>query len=204
MKNPIVGWCCVAALSWAGCARTTALQRNAQTQLSAADYYPLAVGNHWTYRANFLGEKGERRVEIVGQRGGFYVDNQGQELTVDAFGVRDPKRYLLREPLEVGRTWTNVVSVSSVEHYQVKEIGMPCEAPAGTFQGCLRVESRSPVNESTTLLNEITFAPRVGIVRIEITLDAGGKRIPQHQYALKEFSLNPQASGQPRPAPLRK
>jgi hypothetical protein len=199
VTNPVGRWCCAAALVWTCCARAPELRR--AQPLSAADYYPLAVGNRWTYRTNFLGEKSERRVEIVGHRNGFYVDSQGQELTVDALGVRDQKRYLLREPLEVGRTWTNVVSVSSVEHYQVKDIGAPCEAPAGVFQDCVRIESRNPVNETRALVNEITFAPRVGIVRIEITLEAGGKRIPQHQYSLKEFTVNSKAAGPLRSSP---
>ena len=173
--------------------------RRVPPSLSALDYYPLAVGNWWTYQANFLGEKSERRVEIVGWRNGFYLDSQGQELMVDGIGVRDQRRYLLREPIEVGRSWTNVVSVSSVEHYQVKEVGVPCQALAGAFRDCVRVESRSPVNESSTLFNEITFAPQVGIVRIEITLEARGKRIPQHQYSLKEFKVNPPAEKRASP-----
>lgn len=199
MKRRLARWCCAAALILAGCAKAPEVRR-ASPSLSAPDYYPLAVGNWWTYRANFLGEKSERRVEIVGWRNGFYLDSQGQELTVDALGVRDQRRYLLREPIEVGRTWSNVVSVSSVEHYQVKEVGVSCQALAGVFRDCVRVESKSPINESSTLSNEITFAPQVGIVQIEITLEAGGKRIPQHQYLLKEFKVNPPApEKQPSP-----
>lgn len=200
MRGRIALWCCAAAFVMEGCARAPEVRRAPQT-LSAVDYYPLAVGNSWTYRANFLGEKSERRVEIVGWRNGFYLDNQGQELTVDALGVRDQRRYLLREPIEEGRTWTNVVSVSSVEHYQVKEIGVPCEAPAGVFRDCIRIESSSAVNESSTLFNEITFAPQVGIVRIEITLQSAGKRIPQHQYSLKEFKVSRPGAGPVRSSP---
>lgn len=200
MKRRIaLGWC-VVALATSGCARAPEVRRAPQP-LSALDYYPLAVGNFWTYQANFLGEKSERRVEIVSWKNGFYVDNQGQELTVDALGVRDQRRYLLREPIELGRTWSNVVSVSSVEHYQIKEIGVPCVAPAGAFRDCVRIESSSAVNESTTLFNEITFAPQVGIVRIEITLQSGGKRIPQHQYSLKEFKVSPPGAGRARSSP---
>src|SRR5262249_30213838 len=85
---------------------------------AAEDYYPLAVGNHWTYSVNFLGDRRERRVEIIGHRDGYYLDNEGGQLTVDGLGVRDQKRYLLREPIRSGASWTNVVSASSVEHYQ--------------------------------------------------------------------------------------
>src|SRR5262249_9662020 len=65
---------------------------------AAEDYYPLAVGNHWTYSVNFLGDRRERRVEIIGHRDGYYLDNEGGQLTVDGLGVRDQKRYLLRSP----------------------------------------------------------------------------------------------------------
>ena len=65
-------------------------------------------------------------------------------------------------PLEVGKTWTNVVSVSSVEPYNVPDAGTDCESPAGKFKDCVRVEGRNRVDEATTLINEWTFAPKVG------------------------------------------
>ncbi len=92
---------------------------------SLSDYYPLAVGNRWTYQTSFLGEKRTQEVEVLKQVEGYFEDSQGGQLTVDAFGVRDQKRYLLRAPLEPGRTWTNVVSVSSVEHYKVMAVWVP-------------------------------------------------------------------------------
>lgn len=189
----LVGVLCVVA-----CARNSEI-RPTPGPTRASEYYPLAVGNHWTYQANSLGEKGERRVEIVGEKAGFYLDNQGGELAVDALGVRDRRRYLLQDPIEVGHTWSSVVSVSSIERYEVKGVGTTCQVPAGVFQNCVTVESRSRVDENTTLVNELTFAPTVGIVRVEMAREAGGKRIPQHQLALKEFEVKPPPA--PRPLP---
>ena len=156
---------------------------------TAEDYYPLAVGNHWTYSVNFLGDRRERRVEIIGHRDGYYLDNEGGQLTVDGLGVRDQKRYLIREPVRSGASWTNVVSASSIEHYQITEVGQTCRAPAGTFENCVRVLSRNRMDEQRTLVNELTFAPSVGIVRLELSLESNGKRVPQSTFELKEFAV---------------
>ncbi len=179
----------------AGCA--TPASPNRARPASAEDYYPLAVGNHWTYVVNFLGDRRERRVEIIAHRDGYYLDNEGGQLTVDGLGVRDQKRYLLREPMQVGASWTNVVSASSVEHYRISEFGHPCQVPAGTFENCVRVESRNRMDEQRTLMNELTFAPSVGIVRIELTLESGGKRVPQSTFELKEFAVKPRPARSP-------
>ena len=157
---------------------------------SAAEYYPLAIGNRWTYEVALLGSKEERTVEILKRsEGGFVVDNQGQELMADAFGVRDQKRYLLQEPIQVGTSWTNVVSVSSIERYKIVEAGKRCEVPAGKFEDCVTVESTNKADAKRTLVNEMTFAPGVGIVAIKVTLVEGNKQLPQAALALKSFEL---------------
>jgi hypothetical protein len=178
-----------------GCASGPA--RTEAPRSEAQDYYPLAVANHWTYEVNFLGDRRQRRVEIVAEKDGYFVDNEGARLTVDGFGVRDEKRYLLRDPIELGKTWTNVVSASSIERYKIERLGEPCRAPAGTFQNCVVVESRNRMDEQRTLVNELTFAPGVGIVRIQVSLDLPQKRIPQSVFELKEFRVAP-ASAQVR------
>ena len=39
---------------------------------------------------------------------------------------------------------------------------MPCDAPAGSFNHCVRVEARNRVDAQTTLVNALTFAEGVG------------------------------------------
>ena len=85
----------------------------------SARYFPLAVGNHWTYAATYLGERSTRQVEVVSFRDGDYVDRDGRAMRVDREGVRDQVRYLLHEPLSVGATWTSVVAPGSAEHYKI-------------------------------------------------------------------------------------
>ena len=153
-------------------------------------YYPLAVGNRWTYRVNGRDDK-PVAVEILKEEDGYFHDNQGGQLAVDEFGVRDRKRYLLRAPLTEGGQWTNVVSVSSTERYRLVQVGGGCQAPAGHFDVCVRVEGRNRVDGDTTLVNEFTFAHGVGLVRIDVAVERGnGERLPQTWLELTAYKLN--------------
>ena len=181
----------LAAAIAAGCAGQREGRAPSSSRSDASEYMPLAVGNTWVYRRGHLGAEAEERVEIVREEGGFFVDNRGNALQIDAFGLRDPKRYLLRHPIEPGREWTNVVSVSSMERYKILDAGFSCEVPAGTFQRCVRVESKNRIDSDRTLVNEMTFAPGVGIVNLSLYLEDKGRRIPQGSLALKSFTVKP-------------
>ncbi len=172
----------------AGCPKRAAHVEEAHGD-ETAGYYPLAVGNKWTYDATFLGEKRQHTIEILRVEDGFYVDNTGARLALDAFGIRDDKRYILRGPLEVGRTWTNVVSVSSVERYRIIEFGQSCQVPAGRFPVCVRVEGRNRVDAKTTLVNELTFAHGVGLVHIKTAAETAERTIPQTDIVLASYQL---------------
>lgn len=187
----------VGAGALGGCARraaqagSTSPEASAALQASgaAAAYYPLAVGNRWTYRVEFLGQKSERTVEIKAVEGGYYVDTAGGRLRADAQGVRDEARYLLQEPLREGSTWTSVLSADSTERYKIVKAGRECAAPAGTFDDCVTVESSNRVNPETTLYNRVTFARGVGIVRLEVTAERQGQRTRQAEMALTSYEV---------------
>ncbi|MFZ5445790.1 MAG: hypothetical protein ACOZQL_37705 [Myxococcota bacterium] len=156
---------------------------------TAGDFYPLTTGTSWNYEVKLLGET--RTIEVsMGRKNaeGFTEDSTGAQFLVDQYGVRDQKRYLLRNPIVTGTKWTNVVSVSSIENYEIVAANQPCEAPAGRWEGCVIVESRNRVEEGTTLVNEMTFAPGVGIVRLSTVLESNGKQIPQSTLALLQFT----------------
>lgn len=157
---------------------------------SVGAYYPLAVGNRWTYLVNGRPDR-PVEVQVLREEDGYFVDSQEGRLKVDAFGVRDPKRYLLRGPIEVGRSWNNVVSVSSTERYQIVQAGVPCESPAGTFQNCVRVEARNRVDQGTTIVGTWTYAPGVGMVRMEMASERNGQRTPQTWLELKSYRVQP-------------
>lgn len=190
MRHLCVGLFVVAALA-AGCTKRVAdpdeIRRGDRP---ASDYYPLAVGNSWTYHAKFLGQETDQTVKILGVKDGFYEDSTGAHLTVDAWGVRDERRYLLRDPVTVGEGWTNVISVSTVEHYKIIEAGQSCEVPAGRFPDCTRVESRNKANPKTTLIAEMTFAAGVGLVRVQTWAETEDqRRIPQTTLELTAFDV---------------
>jgi hypothetical protein len=155
----------------------------------ASEYYPLAVGNQWTYEAKVLSQRMTQTVTILKEEDGFFIDSQKGRLKVDAFGLRDDKRYLLREPIEAGRTWTNVVSVSSVEHFKIVSAGELCTVPAGTFERCVMVEIRNRSDEKVTMVNRMTFAPKVGIARIQVAVETAGKIIPQTELWLVSYRV---------------
>jgi len=162
---------------------------------AAARYFPLAVGNRWTYEATYLGERSIREVELVGFRDGSYLDREGRALRVDSEGLRDQTRYLLHEPLVAGGTWTSVVAPGSAEHYRVVSAGAPCSAPAGSFPDCIEVESRNRADAQRTLVNTVTFAAGVGIVRVRTELDEGGGKLkPTAELRLTAYQVAPAAA----------
>ena len=181
-------------------AESAASSERAPEDLSA--YYPLAVGNQWTYRINGRADKSVT-VEIVKEEGGYFQDNQGGQLTVDSFGVRDLKRYLLRGPLTEGTQWTNVVSVSSTERYRILQANVPCDTAARAFGACVRVEARNRVDAETTLINDLTFAQGVGLVRMELFVErSGGERMPQTSLELTSYTVR-NAGAEARPGDSR-
>jgi hypothetical protein len=157
----------------------------------SARYFPLAVGNRWTYDATYLGEHSTRQVELVAFRDGSYVDREGRQLRVDREGLRDQTRYLLHEPLAEGSTWTSVVGPGSAEHYRLLSLGAPCQVPAGRFPDCAEVESRTRVDPQRILVNRVTFAAGVGIVAVRTELEQGGQRRPQAELRLTGYEVAP-------------
>jgi hypothetical protein len=190
----------VLALAVIGCAHEAAAPAPASSSQGkapaalpeSARYFPLAVGDRWTYQATYLGERSTRQVELVAFRDGSYVDKDGRALRVDGEGLRDQVRYLLRDPLTVDATWTSVVAPGAAEHYRVLSVHAPCEAPAGRFPDCVVVESRAtadPSNPARVLVNRITFAAGVGIVRVHTELSEGQRSIPTAELLLTSFEV---------------
>jgi hypothetical protein len=176
-------------LSLLGCAMRPGAASSAPAERTAAAYFALRVGARWTYEIQLLGSKETKEVAMLKQnREGYFEDSNGAQFLVDSFGVRDQKRYLLRNPIEVGTSWTNVVSVSSVEHYEIVSAHERCTTRAGQWDDCVTVESRNRIEEGKTLVNQYTLAPGVGIVTLATALEAGERRIPQARLELVAFA----------------
>lgn len=184
MKRLLVMLCVSACATTSGSAT-----KPSEKTPDAAVFYPLGLGTAWSYEVKLLGETRQVDVKMLKKNDDGYVeDSMGAKLLADTYGVRDEKRYLLRNPIAAGNKWTNVVSVSSVETYEILAVNQPCEAPGGSWEGCVVVESRNRVKEGTTLVNEVTFAPGVGIVRLSTVLEAGDRQIPQSTLSLLKFT----------------
>ncbi|MBI5546228.1 MAG: hypothetical protein HY901_20245 [Deltaproteobacteria bacterium] len=167
----------------AALALTAACAKGATTagpaKLRAVDYHPLAIGNQWTYAGRMLGQPVEKTITIQGMKEGFFADDANGLLKVDVEGLRDEKRYLLREPIMVGKTWSAVVSVASTERFEIADVGFTANTPAGSFHDCVLVRATNRADAERSLRSEWTFAPNVGIVRISITAVVNGREIPQ-------------------------
>ena len=70
----------------------------------------------------------------------------------------------------------------------------PCETPAGHFPDCVVVESRAsadPANPGRVLVNEVTFAAGVGIVRVRTELSEAQRTVPTAELVLTAFQVLP-------------
>ncbi len=164
--------------------------------LEVRPYFPLAVGNTWTYQGHLLGESVRHTVTLVAHRDGWFVDSEGQRYRLDGRGLRAPLRYLIQGPLAQGHTWKAVVSISSTEHYEITDTGIPAYVPAGHFQGCLKVLARNRHDARRTLFMESTYCPKVGLVHLRTWMDVADKgRVPQSELMLVRYHLVTPAAG---------
>lgn len=140
-------------------------------------FWPLNLGNTWTYSRRFLGETGSLTVSIA-KRGedDSYVDSTGSKLWVTPFGVRDATRYLLRSPLEKGEHWRAQTGPETTEFFEVIEDDAQITVPAGHFEHCLIVRSTTRLPAGARMLNVAAYAPQVGLVRNETLVENNQKR----------------------------
>jgi len=185
-----LGACVTPAVTPAAPAATTASP--AEPPLRARDLYPLAVGHAWTYESVSGGVSEQVTVRVLRESGGYFVDSNGGALRHDATGLRDPNRYLLREPLVAGTKWTSVQSLQSSESYEVVEADRPCTVPAGTFARCVRVRGATRLDEKRSLVSTWTYAEGVGLVELRTSLESAGQPPkPQVEARLVKFTPAP-------------
>ena len=195
--------CAAAALALAACAAPSAESGGAGGPTAAvakyskeeiARYYPLAVGNTWLYKGALLNQPVQNRVTITRVDGAVYADDKGGQLLVDDEGLRDRKRYLLKGPIKKGVTWMSVASIASVERFEIVEAGRLVKVGAGSFDGCVIVRGKNKIDAHKDFVTEWTYAPGVGIVRIETFLLKEGKDyVPQGQLELSAYELRKDA-----------
>jgi len=179
---------CALAAASAGCAHAPGAA--VPPAPAVADFFPLAVGRSWTWEDQSpglpAGRPGPRRTVRILERtaDGYFRDSERGELRPSGGCVEDRLRRLLCGPLQVGTAWSSVVSVSSTERYQIVAVGEVVSVPAGRFSGCVRVRSHNRAGKGTELVNEMTYAPGVGPVRIETYVVVDGVVTPQLRAVL--------------------
>jgi len=136
----------------------------------ARDYYVLETGATWVYDAKLLGRSETHTVVMGPERDGYWLDDSGGKIAYDGIGLRDDRRYLLKEPLVAGAHWKSVTAIGSEESYDILSAHEACTVPAGKFADCVRVRSRAPATEGHTLENQMTFARGVGLVHVKTVL----------------------------------
>ncbi|MGZ5958369.1 MAG: hypothetical protein ACXWLI_08145 [Myxococcaceae bacterium] len=181
------------ALAAGGCAQAP---KAASRAGAPADWFPLAVGNEWVYadRSPQLSPKDQaarqRTVRILSRDAdGYYLDNEKGALRADPDCIHDRLRRLLCAPFEPGHAWSSVVSVGSTERYEIVAVGERVQTPAGAFDGCLRVRAHTRAGSEAEAVLEITYAPRVGPVRIETFAVVKNVVTPQVRAELKSYRV---------------
>lgn len=179
----------VASLAACATAGVAPAPRETPAPSPVATYFPLAVGNSWTYETRFGQRVETNTVSIVGQEHGVFTDSRNNRLILDADGLRDERRYLLKAPLAVGTTWKSIVDVGKTETYEIVDVHATLTVPAGTFDDVVLVRGRSRVDPGTELAVEWAYAPGVGLVRIATTALVGQQRIPQARTELTRYQV---------------
>jgi hypothetical protein len=184
-------------------------------------YFPLQAGHSWTYQTTTEWESlvVERstmtlsslgRESVEGQAAWHRRSDQGVDywLGVDNTGVfrvatksdldeqpklDDKKRYVLKEPLQVGTSWQSSTTAyllhrrqefpREIRHthpaipmnYSIEAVGESVNTPAGSFQSCLRVKGIAVVRlyadpvvgwRDVPLLTQEWYCPGAGLVKL--------------------------------------
>ncbi len=158
---------------------------------AVAPFYPLAIGNEWTYELVSGEQRRRETIKIISRDGAWFEDDHRGRLRLDDGGLRDREHYLLRPPLELGKKWS-AVSELVVQRFEVVAVEGSEVTPAGTFLHCVTVRNEQPLPENRGLfVTDWTYAPGVGMVRLHTSVrSADGKVAPQVSLALVEYRLN--------------
>jgi hypothetical protein len=184
----------VTLLGLAACAHRPSTAPSSKAA-AVAEYVALRVGNEWTFADESPGlppggPAAAHTVRIVRQtKDGFFEDSARGEMRVAGGCVQDRLRSLLCGPLAVGTSWKSVVSASSTEKYEIVAVDETVSVPAGRFDRCVRVRAVNPGPRGTELVNEITYAPGVGPIRIETLALVNGAAAPQLRAVLSSYHV---------------
>lgn len=179
------------ALTLAACAGAPATSARRASSAGPSDYFPLAVGNTWTFldRSPQQREPSRRTVRILERdRDGYFLDDQRGALRADPDCLHDRARRLLCRPIAAGSTWISVVSASATERYEIAGVEEVVTVPAGTFRDCVRVRSQLRAGKVDQVA-ELTYARGVGPVLLETFAVVNGVATPQVRGELESYRI---------------
>ena len=154
---------------------------------SPSIFYPLALGNAWTYEARGGGRTSRDTIKIVGQDGPWFLDDHRGRLRVDSDGIRDRDRYLLRAPLVPGQGW-KAVEQMVVQRFEVIANDAVVSTLAGRFEKCVVIRNVQSLPGSGRYTTEWSYAPGIGLVALKTT--AQQKGVEQEQTSLQLVSFD--------------
>lgn len=185
----------IAAALFAGCASApkTLPAENIEAikaqKVELENYYPLAVGNEWSYEGVFVGKKERRTIKIIKKEEGVFFDNGGGKLRFDSRGLRDDKRYLLRIPMHKTNKWISIPAPVAAEHYKYERLHFTDKVKAGVFDDCITVQSTITVDNTQQMTNTVTYAKGVGIIRISTIMHDKSKKTQQVNMELIGYKV---------------
>jgi hypothetical protein len=159
---------------------------------SPAAFFPLAVGNEWTYTVSAGGQTQQETIHIVGRDGAWFLDDQRGRMRIEEDGVRDRDRYLLRAPIAPGASWTSVDNLV-VQKFALSGTDVTLATPAGHFEHCVVVRNDQPLPSGARFVTEWTYAPGIGLVALRTYTSAQGKERTQISYTLVAYRLEPKS-----------
>jgi len=165
--------------------------------MSASDYYPLAVGNTWTYKM----KNGQSYTSAVTGRDGdafivsttlantaSHIKKVGGEYVSDS---PEPGKTMIsfKDNLQVGDAWQNSYKVNGIDTtltYAVKEIGIVKDVNGRTFKDVIFIEAdaKMSMNGNEIPVKYVTqyyYARGVGLI---LTASSAGD-----EHALTEYEV---------------
>lgn len=157
------------------------------------EFYPLMVGNLWTFNTITLVDNTERQdmEAIVSRAGQTYIFNNGETIinVADHSLINKDGFTLLKAPIRKGETWVEF----GVE-IKITEIGKTYTVPAGTFSDTLEITwqaKRQDAADPQKIYKDITvtrFAKNVGpIYYYYEVINPDGKPLPVIKSELVKF-----------------
>jgi hypothetical protein len=99
---------------------------------------------------------------------------------------------ILKRPLEKGKKWT-----FDADDYEILETDAKVTVPAGTFDGCLRVEQRERKGAYSA---QSVYAPGIGLIRF----DQGARKMEaMRTYGARSSEAGPTRGTRAQPVPKR-